>query len=363
MTPPMYPGPPVGFDVLVGDCAEDIRAGRINTVADIQRIWALGSEITALAGGQFVNHTVPLDQSDAELVWQKSVPEAWVLTEEEVRGLNRFNELFAGKVDELDPGIPLEFLQSIDGRPSRVERARFWIIHTLGLTDRPYSFNLDELAKLADARLGLHYELTRGGAEPPVEEHPPVSKELVIPTQRSANLRPGVFDPTMQVSKEIRSHRRPERRGRRIGLILAAGAVALISVFAPTASDRAKTVVSPTTIIQEQSPQIQTPPAEVVPDPDTMERIIPIASYDPDTRTGAIWFQVEDYAAELGHPKLTMLQTHRLTQKTLDYMNTRLPGGMSWSQALEIPTGAQLPYPPARTMRAWIQEVTAVQTQ
>ncbi len=356
-------------------CARDIRDGRISSVADIERIWALGSQITALPGEHFVNHGAPLNQSDAELVWDRSTPQAWVLDDAEIRGLTRFNELFAGKLDALDPGIPLDFLESQDGRPNRLTRAQNWVIQTLGLTDHPYGYTLDHLAQLAQARLGLHNEIMRIASGQATEEQPRIfvadqSAARALPAAEAAsaraplqrmksNIRNGEMEPLTGVSREIRTHRRPERRRHRLGIAIAAGAIAIIGALAPVVLSHGKSQPSvPNTGPVEPAPAA-VQPAQELPNPDMVERILPIGNYDQETRTGAIWFTVEDYATELGHPNLTLLQIHTLTQKTLDYMNTRVPGGMNWSKAREIPTGAQLPYPPANTMRQWIGEVTS----
>src|SRR6185369_4147398 len=64
----------------------------------------------------------------------------------------------------------------------------------------------------------------------------------------------------------------------------------------------------------ETTDQPPVQPPDQQPDPTADHMVTLGGEYNPDTHTGAVWFAVEDYAAGLGHPKLTILQVHRLTQ-------------------------------------------------
>jgi hypothetical protein len=172
----------------------------------------------------------------------------------------------------------------------------------------------------------------------------------------------------------IRSHRRKNHYLARVRRFAAVAALA-IGVWLVGTSGPTEDVGEPTPEVVFHDPQvigepataelppIHKPPADVpvpVPQPEPpADHIVPLGTYDPAARTGAIWFAVEDYAAQLGHPGLTLLQTHLLTDKCIQYMNTKLPGGMSWDQAMHLPSDIQLPYPPSGTMEEWIKEVKA----
>jgi hypothetical protein len=99
--------------------------------------------------------------------------------------------------------------------------------------------------------------------------------------------------------------------------------------------------------------------ARETPEPAQEERLVKPGRYDPEARTGAIQFMVEDYAAEMDHKNLTPSQIRELTDRTIGYMNDRVPGGMSWEKATQIRPDTRLPLPPPDIMQKWLDDITS----
>ncbi len=344
----------------------------------------------------------PLRTDDAELVMAGSSPDAWTVPQDQAEDLRVVQKFFSGKTDELDPSIPFEELD-------RVGIAREWLGATLRIAN-PHRFTLDQLAQEIEQRIALSdwllLEQDGGRVAPQVRVHAigaalvdgvhraeSVSQIAVlasepadqvaprpdyhpVPLQRTRTRAPQDIEPTRPFSGHARSHRSRSERPRRLRKLATLAVVALLGLvllpssspatdpatstaatdIAPPAPDPVKYNLQP-----QQEPQ-QTPVQESL-----APHIMSLGGeYNPDTRIGAIWFSVEDYAASLGAGHLTLLQIHMLTQRTLDYMNKdlqgggkRVAGGMDWSKAQHLPSDAALPYPPAQVMRQWVGEVIA----
>lgn len=400
----------------VDEYSRKIRAGQIRTIDDVQNlVWVsdqlrhYGDEYTGCfvgPGGR------PLQPDDAGLVWRMGEAETWVADKNKKNGYHRVIELFNGRETELD--VPMAYLPVVDA-------ARVWMGRTLRL-DNPNRFLLQELADMAADQLRLSDEIKESGMLDGPSPHDGVwtvempagpdavevriwpsdgkkvngaipGTDLVLPIQRRDS---GLLVPASELVEndrwrrwsseyqviprdpnagEVRSHRRPNNH--RFLKAVAMTALSGLLLFVPSSVAKTKPADTPKEPVRVQvvpnvlAPGLEQPPTEPntsvestdppaqTPEPET-DHIITLGSeYNPDAHTGAVWFAVEDYAADLGHPKLTILQVHLLTQKTLDYMSTRLPGGMNWTKALKISPNDKLPFPPAQTMNTWIDQVTA----
>lgn len=174
------------------------------------------------------------------------------------------------------------------------------------------------------------------------------------------------FAPPKRHSEGIRSHRRPpERRPGRVRrwalrLAVAAASAMLAAVLHPWAGGPEKPAANPVPSDPVSTPEITIPPVlELEPQlPPPADYYMSLGGeYNPEVRTGAIWFNVEDYAAQLGYQNLTLTQLYKLTDQCIQYMNTKLPGGMSWDKAMYLNPDTQLPYPPANVMDDWINTI------
>jgi|GEM_PF-4136991 len=395
------------FHQLLHACAERLRSGAIRDQAALAEVWNVAGQIGPL--GYDVEQSFmgpdgePLDRADAELVWHGRSPDAWKFSEAESRGLARAHELFSGKHDEFD--LPLELIDpaQFDGQRGRAARIREWLGETLGLAN-PDRFSLDELAQMAYARLELSRQLQTGGnpssgqhrlspsPAPPESPARPASRtsdkeyHLVplahagtviaravvnapvnsapsphiqppyVPRPRRAYDSNGDFQPSTPFRGEVRSHRRPREWAARLKKISAVAAMAVVAFLSPNPITQHK-AAEPTPMINLAPP----PPQPIVsvdsglphqqPPPSAQERWLTPGKYDPQTRSGAIWFMVERYAADLGEANLTLTQTYRLTQKTLDYLH------LSWSEAVHVLPGAALRFPSEEIMRTWLDDV------
>lgn len=89
--------------------------------------------------------------------------------------------------------------------------------------------------------------------------------------------------------------------------------------------------------------------------------VLSLGAFNVQKHTGAIQYGVENQMAAVGYDfrSFTPGQIHELTQRTLDYMDVRLPGGMDWNKARQISPTTQLPFPPNDVMRQWISDLYA----
>lgn len=394
--------------------AEAVRQGGVNvhTFADF---WDVASQLSfdQGAGGVYLGPDAqPLtgyDAEDAHLLWAFRSREAWQVDEDNAQDIDLVRRSFAGLADELDPRIPVEIAPGEERQMvvSEVAAVRTWLGEKLGIKN-PSGFLLDELAQKAAARLelgaainaGLFDDLFKvspaqeteqavGGVTVTLSDTEPdngqapaadLNSEYVVITrpmladpigQGSGGWREVEVLPPRPEGHVIRSHRRKNHYFTRVRRLAAVAALAIgvwmVGTSGPTehAAEPEPMVIfhDPPPVIGEPAtaelPPTHKPPALETPPETPADHVVPLGEYDPAARTGAIWFAVEDYAAQLGHPSLTLLQTHLLTDKCIQYMDAKLPGGMSWDQAMYLPSGIQLPYPPAGTMEGWIKEVLA----
>lgn len=392
--------PPVtGFGYQLQKCADSIRSGDI-TPDGFWDIVNVANQVTSYGyddpdGSYFDPYGRSLNGSslqDAQLVLSMNSPSAWVVPEHVTTLLDPIHRKFFGKTDELDPSIsPNDF--------GDIAKLRF-AAQEFGIVN-PYKYSLDALARKVGIRLAISGHIVADQrryetyvemeaveeVEPVVTPATPSLGQVApaigsgvlaaVPEQRYAPTHRTTMPPRQQVPERrapeiIRGQSEKSKRPSRLrrALAVAAIAVGVMSSFQvsakapPEQGSTAGVAASPSSGSPDASANKPSPPTEVAPAP-TPDHIMSIGGgYDAKTRTGAIWFNVEDYAATLGHSKLTLLQMHRLTERCIQYMNSslpdgtpRVPGGMSWDKASGLSSDAQLPYPPAEVMRAWIDDV------
>lgn len=393
------------FAAEVQACADDIRYGRISGVGDIGRIWQLCGQMQRTRyDNLFAGPDGALLSSyDAELVWSMRTFDAWVFADDEAGILRQVQGLFQGKQDELDPAVHVDDLEA-------VLQGRHILHRVLGL-ENAYSATLDNLSQIVGHRLVLHQAILDGQgqalnrledtavveaasqlhteSDPDKHDLPedgPLAQEEQTGThERYLRLVPSLeslddnldFDQRWdritsghQRVTDIRSHRKGKQdklpnQSPRLRRVAAAAAVVLIGLFVPANGLQEAPAKNGRVVVEapadfsppETSAQDQGPPITETTAADSLRSL---GEYGPGG-AGTIWSAVDGYAAELGYTDLTLTQIHQLTQRTLDYMDSRLPGGMNWSKAKQIPSGLDLPFPPSSTMQSWLDQLTHTQ--
>lgn len=402
------------FSQCLREQAEALRQGNV-TADSFEAFWEVASQITYYDDGIAETYHGPdgkelsgPDREAAALLCNMRSAEAWQLASE--APVYAMGILEEQKLTIDDMRFVCDIFGRYDGlcelditadELDQLEVARKRLCLTLGIAD-PGTYTLGQLIEKATARLELHDAMAAGQFDT-LLNRTPQERVAVPPMQTTADETlpddavrarpaPDLMDdpdadslwgesrwpidssaPLRRRPQGIRSHRyRPERKPGRVRrwalrLAVAAAAVALAATLHPWAGGP-KPVASPALSGPVPTPEIPPynppiliqPPKEQSPDPSTLERMIAPGEYDSWTGAGTIWHQVEQFAAEAGHGRLTMTQAYQLTQRTLDYMNERLPGGMSWDKARTLSPDTPLPFPSQQTYSRWLAEIVPV---
>lgn len=384
----------LSFGDRLRDCAEDILAGRICEPSQVTSIMNISTQIYN-EGKNFVGPDgVPLYAPDAALVLKMGTLEAWTLNPYDAEELKNIADFFYDKKDELDPKVTLDDLDYI-------QSSREALVQILCL-DGPRGRTLDDLKEVALQRLRLDLKVKNmmsmqaarrehvGSTvvadvdsedalyqpsepsrlfNPPDEQWNELNQEEP-PTERSQELAP--FQPPAPPDRwqeyeyewphRFQEPKRSKWRSRLGKAVVAAAAVITgVGIFAYSnnsgdAKDNADKVVA------ESPADVGSivPPIQEIPEPNPVdeadleaEHVFTLGVYDSANDTGTVWFEVERYAAKLGHPKLTMLQAYSLTDRALKYMN------ISWADAENMSSTKAYKLPSEKTMKTWLTEVTA----